>query len=127
MLRAIGAHAGTRASAPPAGGDRARGRDSSSGSLYSPPAPQRLGGITLRFETGAVVFWSVLLFSFGLVSAVQRSSGPGHRPDRRDQRSGPMNLALRELRRRPSRFATATVILFLISLLLMFLGVCSTG
>ena len=33
-----------------------------------------------------------------------------------------MKLALRELRRRPSRFVTATVILFLIALLLMFLG-----
>ena len=33
-----------------------------------------------------------------------------------------MKLALRELRRRPGRFVTATVILFLISLLLMFLG-----
>ena len=33
-----------------------------------------------------------------------------------------MKLALRELRRRPSRFATATTILTLIALLLMFLG-----
>jgi len=33
-----------------------------------------------------------------------------------------MKLALRELRRRPGRFITATVILFLIALLLMFLG-----
>lgn len=33
-----------------------------------------------------------------------------------------MRLALRELRRRPSRFAVATVILTLIALLLMFLG-----
>ena len=33
-----------------------------------------------------------------------------------------MKLALKELRRRPSRFATATVILTLIAILLMFLG-----
>ncbi len=33
-----------------------------------------------------------------------------------------MKIALRELRRRPSRFATATVILTLIAVLLMFLG-----
>lgn len=33
-----------------------------------------------------------------------------------------MKLALRELRRRPGRFVTATVILFLIAMLLMFLG-----
>ena len=33
-----------------------------------------------------------------------------------------MRLALRELRRRPGRFVTATVILTLISLLLLFLG-----
>ena len=33
-----------------------------------------------------------------------------------------MKLALKELRRRPSRFATATVILTLIAMLLMFLG-----
>ncbi len=33
-----------------------------------------------------------------------------------------MNLALKELRRRPGRFATATVIITLIAILLMFLG-----
>lgn len=33
-----------------------------------------------------------------------------------------MKIALRELRRRPSRFATATIILTLIAILLMFLG-----
>ncbi|TFH19731.1 MAG: ABC transporter permease, partial [Acidimicrobiales bacterium] len=33
-----------------------------------------------------------------------------------------MKLALKELRRRPGRFATATVILTLIAILLMFLG-----
>lgn len=33
-----------------------------------------------------------------------------------------MKLAWRELRRTPSRFAVATIILFLISVLLMFLG-----
>ena len=33
-----------------------------------------------------------------------------------------MRIALREMRRRPGRFAVATVILTLISMLLMFLG-----
>lgn len=38
-----------------------------------------------------------------------------------------MKLALRELRRRPGRFATATVILTLIAVLLMFLGALLDG
>jgi putative ABC transport system permease protein len=38
--------------------------------LYAPVSVQRLGGITLRFETGAVVFWSALLLVFGLVSSL---------------------------------------------------------
>lgn len=37
-----------------------------------------------------------------------------------------MKLALRELARRPGRFAVAGVILTLIAILLMFLGGCST-
>lgn len=38
--------------------------------FYTPISTQRLGGITLRFETGAVVFWSVLLLSFGVLSSL---------------------------------------------------------
>ena len=38
-----------------------------------------------------------------------------------------MNLALKELRRRPGRFATATVIITLIAILLMFLGSLLNG
>lgn len=38
--------------------------------FYAPVSVQRLGDIALRFETGAVVFWSVLLLSFGLLSAL---------------------------------------------------------
>jgi putative ABC transport system permease protein len=38
--------------------------------LYAPVSVQRLGGITLRFETGAVVFWCVLLLAFGVASSL---------------------------------------------------------
>lgn len=38
--------------------------------LYAPISMQQLGGITLHFETGAVVFWSVLLLVFGLLSSL---------------------------------------------------------
>jgi putative ABC transport system permease protein len=38
--------------------------------MYAPVSRQQLGGITLRFETGAVIFWSVLLLFFGLVSSL---------------------------------------------------------
>ncbi len=38
--------------------------------LYAPIATRRLGGIPLRFETGAVVFWTVLLVGFGVVSSL---------------------------------------------------------
>ncbi len=37
---------------------------------YAPISVQRLGGISLRFETGAVVFWSITLMLFGLLSAL---------------------------------------------------------
>ena len=49
--------------------------------------------------------------------------GAAHRPHRsHDRGRRPMRLALRELRRRPGRFAVAAVILTLIAMLLMFLG-----
>jgi len=38
--------------------------------VYAPISVQRLGGISLRFETGAVLFWSVLLFVFGIISSL---------------------------------------------------------
>jgi putative ABC transport system permease protein len=38
--------------------------------LYAPISQQQLGDISLRFETGAVIFWSVLLMTFGLLSSL---------------------------------------------------------
>jgi putative ABC transport system permease protein len=38
--------------------------------LYTPLSQQRLGGIPLRFETGAVVFWGVALLALGVGSAL---------------------------------------------------------
>ena len=38
--------------------------------LYTPLASQTLGSIPLSFQTGAVVFWSALLFVLGLLSAL---------------------------------------------------------
>ncbi len=38
--------------------------------LYAPLSVQRIGGVPLRFETGAVLFWSVLLTVFSLASAL---------------------------------------------------------
>lgn len=38
--------------------------------LYAPISTRRLGGIPLRFETGAVIFWTVLLVGFGVVSSL---------------------------------------------------------
>ena len=38
--------------------------------IYAPISRLQLGGITLRFETGAVIFWTVLFVVFGLVSSL---------------------------------------------------------
>ena len=38
--------------------------------LYYPVSQSELGGISLRFETGAVVFWSVLLLTLGVASSL---------------------------------------------------------
>jgi len=38
--------------------------------LYAPLSVQRIGSIPLRFETGAVVFWSALLMVLGVVSSL---------------------------------------------------------
>jgi putative ABC transport system permease protein len=38
--------------------------------LYYPLSQSQLGGISLRFETGAVIFWSVLLLTLGIASSL---------------------------------------------------------
>lgn len=38
--------------------------------LYTPVSQQRLGGIPLRFETTAVIFWAVLLLVLGVASSL---------------------------------------------------------
>lgn len=38
--------------------------------LYAPLSMRRIGDIPLRFETGAVVFWSVLLLVLGVISSL---------------------------------------------------------
>jgi putative ABC transport system permease protein len=38
--------------------------------LYAPVSQQRLGSIPLRFETGAVIFWAVLLLILGVGSSL---------------------------------------------------------
>ena len=38
--------------------------------LYYPLSQSELGGISLRFETGAVIFWSVLLLTLGVASSL---------------------------------------------------------
>jgi putative ABC transport system permease protein len=38
--------------------------------LYWPVSQQRLGGIPLRFETGAVAFWAVTLMALGIASSM---------------------------------------------------------
>jgi ABC-type lipoprotein release transport system permease subunit len=38
--------------------------------MYAPLSAQRLGGIPLRFETSAVVFWAVLLLTLAVLSSL---------------------------------------------------------
>jgi putative ABC transport system permease protein len=38
--------------------------------LYTPVASQRLGGIPLSFQTGAVIFWACILLVLGLLSSL---------------------------------------------------------
>jgi putative ABC transport system permease protein len=38
--------------------------------LYYPLSQSQLGGISLRFETGALIFWSVLLLTLGIASSL---------------------------------------------------------
>lgn len=42
--------------------------------LYTPLSNQRLGGIPLSFQTGAVVFWSVTLLVLGVLSSLVSAS-----------------------------------------------------
>ena len=37
--------------------------------MYAPVSSARLGSIPLRFETGSVIFWSVLLLAMGVISS----------------------------------------------------------
>ncbi len=37
--------------------------------MYAPVSSARLGSIPLRFETGSVIFWSILLLAMGVVSS----------------------------------------------------------
>jgi ABC-type lipoprotein release transport system permease subunit len=38
--------------------------------MYTPVSAQRLGGIPLRFETAAVVFWALLLLALAVLSSL---------------------------------------------------------
>ena len=38
--------------------------------MYFPVSQAGLGGLSLRFETGAVIFWSVLLLTLGVASSL---------------------------------------------------------
>ena len=92
--------------------------------LYTPLTMVTATALGLRFETSAVVGWSVTLLMLGVFSSLLAArrvlayrSGLGN-----DGGRSSMRLALRELRRRPGRFVTATVILTLVAVLVMFLG-----
>ena len=92
--------------------------------LYTPLTIVSATALGLRFETTAVVGWSVLLLVLGLLSSLLAARRVlAIDPVIGDHRGGPaMRLALRELRRRPGRFVTATIILTLVAVLVMFLG-----
>ncbi len=72
LLRAIGAPSRRLVQiAPDPGLRRARGRTGDRHRRCTRRSRvQRLGDITLRFETRAVVFWSVLLLAFGSLSSL---------------------------------------------------------
>ncbi len=93
--------------------------------LYFPVSQQDLGGIALQLRDhrrGVLVGPAVVARRAEL--ALRRAPRAADRPDRGNHRAGGrlVRLALKELRRRPGRFATATIILTLIAILLMFLG-----
>lgn len=71
LLRAIGAPAGRLVSALLIQAGLVLGAGFLIGvGLYYPVSQQRLGGIPLRFETNAVIFWAVLLALLGLGSSL---------------------------------------------------------
>ena len=71
LLRAIGAPAGRLVSALLLQAGIVLGAGFLIGvALYFPVSQQRLGGIPLRFETNAVIFWAVLLALLGIGSSL---------------------------------------------------------
>lgn len=71
LLRAIGAPAGRLVSALLIQSGMVLGAGFLIGlALYFPVSQQRLGGIPLRFETNAVIFWAVLLAVLGIGSSL---------------------------------------------------------
>lgn len=71
LLRAIGAPAGRLVSALLLQAGLVLGAGFLIGvALYFPVSQQRLGGIPLRFETNAVIFWAVLLALLGIGSSL---------------------------------------------------------
>lgn len=71
LLRAIGAPAGRLVSALLLQAGMVLGAGFLIGvALYFPVSQQRLGGIPLRFETNAVIFWAVLLALLGIGSSL---------------------------------------------------------
>jgi putative ABC transport system permease protein len=71
LLRAIGAPAGRLVSALLIQSGIVLGAGFLIGlALYLPVSQQRLGGIPLRFETNAVIFWAVLLTVLGIGSSL---------------------------------------------------------
>jgi putative ABC transport system permease protein len=71
LLRAIGAPAGRLVSALLLQAAMVLGAGFVIGvALYFPVSQQRLGGIPLRFETNAVIFWAVLLALLGIGSSL---------------------------------------------------------
>lgn len=80
--------------------------------MYGPVSQAQGGGLTLRFDTGAVLAWSIALLALGFDrGAGVAAPGAAHRPGRRHDGSGRgMRLALREMHRRPGRFLVAAAI-----------------
>lgn len=71
LLRAIGAPAGRLVSALLIQSGMVLGAGFLIGlALYFPVSQQRLGGIPLRFETSAVIFWAILLAVLGIGSSL---------------------------------------------------------
>ena len=70
--------------------------------LYAPLSNQRLGGIPLSFQTGAVVFWSVTAARARCAQlAVLGPAGAAHRPARGHDRRGGRHMKIALLRAAP--------------------------